>query len=87
LLFWGTRTYLAAKYRIRYRISGERRWALKHGTPDRVTLLMPWLEFLGWLALLGFVLCWLLNSVPVLAFLVFEVPPRVRLDLSCARAY
>jgi hypothetical protein len=65
LLSWGTKAYLASKYRIRYRIGGENRWAWKHGTPDWVTLLRPWLELLGWLGLLGFIVCWLLHPVPV----------------------
>lgn len=47
---------------------------------------MPWVEFLGWLALLGFVPCWLLHPIPVLAFLGFEVSPGARLGLRCAGA-
>jgi hypothetical protein len=67
LVFWGTRAYLTAKYRIRHRIGGEVRWAWKHGTPDWVTRVMPWLEFLGWMALVGFIACWMLHAVPVVA--------------------
>ena len=67
LFAWGTRAYLAAKYRIKYQIARENRWAWKHGTPDWVTRIMPWLQFLGWLALLGFIANWLLRAVAVLA--------------------
>jgi hypothetical protein len=67
LVFWGTKAYLATKYRIKCRIGGEDRWAWRHGTPDWVTRVMPWVEFLGWVALLGFIACWLFHAVPVVA--------------------
>ena len=53
LLSWGTRAYLAAEYRIKYQIARENHWAWKHRTPDWVPRIMPWLQFLGWVALLS----------------------------------
>jgi hypothetical protein len=67
LLLWGARAYLATKYVIRYRVAGERRWAWRRGTPDWITRAMPWLEFLSWIALLGFIAWWVLSPVHVMA--------------------
>jgi hypothetical protein len=47
LLVWGTRAYLGAKYVVKYRVGGKDRRAWKHGTPDWITRIIPWLEFLG----------------------------------------
>ncbi len=58
VLLWGARVYVAAKYRIRYRVAGKVRWVWKQGTPDWITRAVPWLEFLSWVALLG-LLAWL----------------------------
>jgi hypothetical protein len=67
LAFWGTKAHLAAKHRIKHRIGGEDRWAWKHGTPGWVTRVMPWLEFLAWVALLGFLAWWACHPTSVLA--------------------
>ena len=67
LLLWGTRAYLAAKYRVKYRIGGEDRRAWKRGTPDWVTRVMPWLEFLGWVALLASIAWWVLRPASVVS--------------------
>ena len=78
VLSWGTRAYLAAKYKIKYQIARENHWAWKLGTPDWVPRIMPWLRFVGWLALLGFILCWSLHPVPLVGF---EVSPRANVPL------
>jgi hypothetical protein len=67
LLPWVARAYVVAKYRIKHMAAGKVRWAWKRGTPDWVTRAMPWLEFLSWAALLGFIAWWLLRPVPVMA--------------------
>jgi hypothetical protein len=65
LLLWGTRAYLAAKYMVKYRVGGEGRRGWKHGVPDWVTRIMPWLEFLGWVALLGSIAWWVFHPTSV----------------------
>jgi hypothetical protein len=65
LLLWGTRAYLAAKYVVKYRVGREYRRAWKHGTPDWVTRVAPWLEFLGWVALLASIAWWVLHPTLV----------------------
>ncbi len=67
LLPWLARGYVASKYQIRYGIAAERRWAWKRGTPDWITRITPWLEFVGWVALLGFIAWVVLRPVPVIA--------------------
>ena len=81
LIFWGTKAYLTAKYRIRYRVGGEDQWAWRHGTLGWVTRVMPWLELLGWLAVLAFIASWLLHAVPVMAV----IPDTSPLALEVAR--
>ena len=66
LLPWLARRYLISKYQIRYEIARERRWAWKRGTPDWITRIMPWLQFVGWVALLGFIAWLVLRPVPVI---------------------
>ena len=83
LVAWGTRAYLAARYKIKYQIARENRWAWKHGTPDWVPRTMPWLQFLGWVGLLGFILCWSLRPVPLVGFLGLKVGPRAKLGSRC----
>jgi len=61
LLLWGTRAFLASKYQVKYRVAGEPRWAWKRGTPDWIARAVPWLEFVGWVALLGAIACWALH--------------------------
>jgi hypothetical protein len=63
LFLWGTRAYLAAKYKCR--IAGQARRAWRLGTPDWITRIMPWLEFLGWVALLGSVAWWVFHPTSV----------------------
>jgi len=65
LLLWGTRAYLAAKYVVKYRVGREYRRAWKGGTPDWLTRVMPWLEFLGWVALLASIAWWVLHPTLV----------------------
>jgi hypothetical protein len=65
LFLWGTRAYLTAKYAIKLKAGGEERREWKHGTPDWVTRIMPWLEFLGWVALLGCIAWWVFHPAPV----------------------
>jgi hypothetical protein len=65
LLLWGARACLAAKYVLKYRMGGEDRRAWKPGTPGWVIRIMPWLEFLGWVVLLGCIAWWVLRPVPV----------------------
>jgi hypothetical protein len=65
LLLWGTRAWLSAKYVVKYRMGGEARRAWRHGTPDGVTRIMPWLEFLGWVALLGSIAWWVFHPTSV----------------------
>jgi len=65
LIFWGARAFLASKYQVRHRVMGEIRWAWKRGTPDWITRAAPWLEFVGWVALLTAIICWALHAVPV----------------------
>jgi hypothetical protein len=81
LVLWLARVYVALKYQIRYRTAGEARWAWKRGTPDWITKAMPWLEFLSWAALVGFVAWWLLRPVPVMAAmgLAMRLSPDVAL--------
>ena len=66
LLLWGTRAYLAAKYVVKSGIDGKDRRAWKGGTPDWIVRVMPWLEFLGWVALLASIAWWVLQPAPVL---------------------
>ena len=66
LLPWLARLYVISKYQIRYEIARERRWAWKRGTPDWITRIMPWLQFVGWVALLGFIAWLVLRPVPVI---------------------
>jgi hypothetical protein len=63
LLLWGAKAYLATRYVIKFRIAGEERWAWKRGTPDWVTLAMPWLQFLSWVVLLGLIAWWVFHAV------------------------
>jgi hypothetical protein len=65
LLLWGTRACLAAKYVLKYRTGREARRGWKPGTPEWVTRIMPWLEFLGWVALLGCLAWWVLHPASV----------------------
>ena len=65
LLLWGTRAYLAAKYVVKFRIGRGCHRTWKRGTPDWVTRIMPWLEFLGWVALLASVAWWVLHPTSV----------------------
>jgi hypothetical protein len=65
LLLWGTRAYLAAKYVVRPGINGKGRRAWKGGTPEWLTRVMPWLEFLGWVALLASIAWWVLHPASV----------------------
>jgi hypothetical protein len=65
LFLWGARAYLAAKYMVKSTIGGEMRRAWKHGTPDWVTRILPWLEFLGWVALLGSIAWWVFHPTSV----------------------
>jgi len=74
LVFWGTKPCLATNYRTKSRIGGEGRCAWRQGTPDWVTRVMPWLEFLGWVALLGFIASWLLHAVPEVAVTADSFP-------------
>jgi hypothetical protein len=67
LLPWFARAYVTSEYRISYTVAGERRWVWKRGTPDWITLTMPWLEFLIWVALLGFITWWVLLPVHMMA--------------------
>ena len=67
LLLWGAWAFLASKYQVKYSVAGEIRWAWKRGTPDWITRAAPWLEFVGWVALLGAIACWALHAVPVIA--------------------
>jgi len=39
---------------------------------------MPWLEFLGWMALVGFIACWMLHAVPVVAGAGLQVSLRAK---------
>jgi len=75
LLLWGTRAYLAAKYVVKYRIGREYRRAWKEGTPDWITRVMPWLEFLGWVALLASIAWWVLHPASVMGAMKVEVCP------------
>ena len=75
LILWGTRAYLTAKYRVKYRIGGVDRRAWKHGTPDWATRIMPWLEFLGWVALLAAIAWWLLHTTSVGGAMALELNP------------
>jgi hypothetical protein len=50
---------------VKYRVGRERRRAWKQGTPDWVTRIMPWLEFLGWVALLGSIAWWVFHPTSV----------------------
>jgi hypothetical protein len=65
LAVWGTKAYLAAKYRVPDGIGREDRWAWKHGTPDWVSRVLPWLEFLGWVVLLAVIASWFFHAAPV----------------------
>jgi hypothetical protein len=65
LLLWGTRACLAAKYVLKYRTGREHRRTWKSGTPEWVTRIMPWLEFLGWVALLGCLAWWVFHPALV----------------------
>jgi len=73
LVLWGTRACLAAKYALKYSVGREHRRAWKHGTPDWITRIMPWLEFLGWVALLGSMVWWVLRPTSVGGTIAFEV--------------
>jgi hypothetical protein len=75
LLFWGTRVCLGAKYSVKSRMGGERGRAWKPGTPDRVARIMPWLEFLGWVALLGCLAWWFFHPAPVGGAMALDVNP------------
>jgi hypothetical protein len=75
LLLWGTRAYLAAKYVVRSGIDGKDRRAWKEGTPDWITRVMPWLEFLGWVALLASIAWWVLHPASVAGATRGEVCP------------
>ena len=72
LFLWGTRAYLTAKYAVKSRIDGKDRRTWKHGTPDWVTRVTPWLEFLGWVALLGSVGWWVLHPASVVGAIKVE---------------
>ena len=87
LVPWLARAYVASKYQIRYRTAGEVRWAWKRGTPDWITKAMPWLEFLSWAALAGFVAWWLLRPVPVMAAmgLAMRLSPDTALECPSFR--
>jgi hypothetical protein len=78
LLLWGTRAYLAVKYVVKYRVGREYRRTWKHGTPDWVTRVAPWLEFLGWVALLGSIAWWVLHPASVVGATKVEVCPCPR---------
>jgi len=73
LLLWGTRAYLAARYRLKYRVGGEERRTWKRGTPDWVTRVVPWLEFLGWVALLASIAWWLFHPTSVGGAMALEL--------------
>lgn len=75
LLLWGTRAYLAAKYVVRSGIDGKDRRAWKGGTPDWIPRVMPWLEFLGWVALLASIAWWVLHPASVAGATRGEVCP------------
>jgi hypothetical protein len=64
LILWGARAFVTSKYQVKYRVGGETRRAWKRGTPDWITRAVPWLEFVGWVALLGAIACWALDPVP-----------------------
>ena len=83
LLPWIARAYVTSKYRIRYRIAGERRWAWKRGTPEWIMLAMPWLEFLSWVTLLGFVAWWVLSPPHVMAGPTLAMPFSPDVALRC----
>jgi hypothetical protein len=78
MVIWGTKAYLATKYRIPSRIGREDRWTWKHGTPDWVTRVTPWLEFLGWAVLLALIVGWLFHPVPVMAGTTDSFPLALR---------
>jgi hypothetical protein len=75
LFLWGTRACLAAKYRVKYRSGGENRREWRHGTPGWITRIMPWLDFLGWVALLASVAWWVLHPASVAGARRGEVCP------------
>ena len=75
LLLWGTRAYLAVKYVVKYRVGREYRRTWKRGTPDWVTRVAPWLEFLGWVALLGSIAWWVLHLASVVGAMKVDVRP------------
>ena len=75
LLLWGTRAYLGAEYVVRSGINGKDRRAWKEGTPGWITRVMPWLEFLGWVALLVSIAWWVLHPASVVGATRGEVCP------------
>lgn len=68
LLLWGARGYLSWKYRIKCKFMGEVLWIWRSRTPDWITRLLPWLEFLGWVALAGLIVWWVLRCLTSTAF-------------------
>ena len=70
LILWGARAFLASKYQVKYRVAREKRWAWKRGTPDWITRVAPWLEIVGWLALLAAFGCWAHLTLPAIAGMV-----------------
>jgi hypothetical protein len=75
VILWGTRAWLAAQYGVKQRTGREGRRAWKPGTPEWVTRIMPWLEFLGWAALLGCLAWWILHPVSVGGAVAVDVNP------------
>lgn len=64
LVLWGVKAYVAANYQVRRRTAFGVRWIWKRGTPDWITRAVPWLEFLGWVALLGCIAWWARRAAP-----------------------
>jgi hypothetical protein len=75
LLLWATRACLAAKYILKYGMGQELRRAWKPGTPGWVTRIMPWLEFLGWVALLACIAWWVFHPASVGGAMALDVNP------------
>ena len=66
LIPWLALASLAARFQVKYTVAGEVLWAWKGDTPNWIPLVMPWLRFLGWVALLGLVV-WLLRPSTISA--------------------
>jgi hypothetical protein len=75
LLLWGARACLAAKYVLKYSVGREHRRTWKPGTPNWVARIMPWLEFLGWVVLLGCFAWWVFHPASVGGATALDVNP------------